>query len=159
MHKKLKIILLIVFFIAFSFSLYKVVNYFIESNKNKKLTDDLIEKVIVYEENNKNEEENEYKLPFTVNFDALKQQNKDVVGWIYSKDTPINNPILQSNDNAYYLRKLITGEYNTAGSLFMDYRNNSKMQDYNTIIYGHNMKICLAVYPNIKTRTIMKLIN
>lgn len=140
MNKKLKVILLIIFLGVFSFSLYKVIDYFVELNKNEKSTDNLIEKAIVFEESDNNEEENEYKLPFTVNFGALKQQNKDIVGWLYSKDTPINNPILQSNDNAYYLRRLITGEYNHAGSLFMDYRNDSKMQDYNTIIYGHNIK-------------------
>ncbi len=140
MHKKLKGILLIIFLGIFSFSLYKVVDYFVELNKSIKSADDLIKKAIVYEESDNNEEENEYKLPFTVDFEALKQQNKDVVGWLYSKDTPINNPILQSNDNAYYLRKLITGEYNHAGSLFMDYRNDPKMQNYNTIIYGHNIK-------------------
>ncbi len=140
MNKKLKRILLIIFLGVFSFSLYKVVDYFVELDKNKKFTDNLIEKVIVSEESDNNEDENEYKLPFTVDFETLKQQNKDIVGWLYSKDTPINNPILQSNDNAYYLRRLITGEYNRSGSLFMDYRNDSNMQDFNTIIYGHNIK-------------------
>ena len=140
MNKKLKVILLIIFLGVFSFSLYKVVDYFVELNKNKKSTDNLIEKAIVFEESDNNEEENEYKLPFRVDFETLKQQNKDIVGWLYSKDTPINNPILQSNDNSYYLRRLITGEYNRSGSLFMDYRNDTNMQDCNTIIYGHNIK-------------------
>ena len=142
MNKKVKTILLIIFLGLFIFSFYKIVCYFIESNNNKKTTDELIEKAIVNVENEENyeEEKNEYKIPFTVDFDVLKQQNKDIVGWIYAKDTPINNPVLQSNDNMYYLKKLITGEYNSAGSLFMDYRNDSKMQNGNTIIYGHNMK-------------------
>ncbi len=140
MNKRFKTILLIIFLGIFFFSLYKVVFYFIESNNNKKSTNNLIEKAIVFEESNEDKEKNEYELPFTVDFNVLKQQNDDIVGWIYSEDTPINNPVLQSDDNAYYLRKLITGEYNSGGSLFMDYRNDSKIQNNNTIIYGHNMK-------------------
>ncbi len=143
MKKIIKGIVLIILIIIFVFSTYKVVLYFLEANKNKKLNNDLIDKAITVVENNnniENDENDENRIPFTVDFEKLKQENKDIVGWIYCKDTPINYPVLQSNDNDYYLRRLITGEYNTAGSLFMDYRNDPDIEDNNTIIYGHNMK-------------------
>ena len=70
----------------------------------------------------------------------MQKENEDIVAWIYSENTPINYPIVQSNDNSYYLRRLINGEYNVAGTIFMDFRNNPNMEDNNTIIYGHNMK-------------------
>lgn len=75
-----------------------------------------------------------------INFDILKSKNKDIVAWIYSEGTQINYPIVQSKDNDYYLRRLLDGTYNQGGTIFMDYRNNKNFEDYNTIIYGHNMK-------------------
>ncbi len=77
--------------------------------------------------------------PIQVDFDALLQENKDVKGWIYVPDTNLNYPIVQAEDNDYYLRRMLDGNYNHSGSIFMDYRNNEKFTDYNSIIYGHNM--------------------
>lgn len=45
-----------------------------------------------------------------------------------------------SDDNDYYLRRLTNGTYNTAGSLFADYRCSEIGETNNYIIYGHNMK-------------------
>ncbi len=140
MKKAIKNIILIILIVIFLFSTYKVVSYLVEANKNKKLNNELIDKAITIIEDDEEVEDDENKVPFTVDFEKLKQENSDIVGWIYSKDTPINYPVVQSKDNNYYLRRLVTGEYNTAGSLFMDYRNDSNMEDSNTIIYGHNMK-------------------
>lgn len=140
MKKAIKNIILIILIIIFLFSAYKVVRYLVEAKINKKLNNDLIDKAITIIENNEESEDDENNVPFTVDFEKLKQENNDIVGWIYSENTPINYPIVQSKDNNYYLRRLFTGEYNTAGSLFMDYRNNPNIEDSNTIIYGHNMK-------------------
>lgn len=78
--------------------------------------------------------------PITVDFDALKAENADVVGWLYCADTPINYPIVKGKDNAEYLHKLIDGTRNSSGTLFIDFRNNDDFSDANTIIYGHAMK-------------------
>ncbi len=77
--------------------------------------------------------------PIQVDFDALREENEDVVAWIYCPDTVINYPIVQAEDNDYYLRRMPDGSYNYSGSIFMDYRCDSKFSDYNSIIYGHNM--------------------
>ena len=74
-----------------------------------------------------------------VDFEALQKINKDVVGWIYIEGTTVNYPILQGEDNDYYLRRLIDGTYNNAGSIFMDYRNNADFSDEHTVLYGHHM--------------------
>lgn len=78
--------------------------------------------------------------PIQVDFEYLTGVNEDVAGWIYCEDTPINLPILQSEDNSYYLHRLVDGTYNIAGSLFLDFRNQFDFSDWNSIIYGHNMK-------------------
>lgn len=78
--------------------------------------------------------------PIAVDFAALQQTNQDVAGWLYSEDTPINLPLVQGKDNAYYLRRLFDGSWNAAGTLFLDFRNAGDFSDGNTILYGHNMK-------------------
>ena len=78
--------------------------------------------------------------PIQVDFEALRQQNPDIIAWIYSPDTPINYPVVQSEDNSYYLRRLIDGTRNTAGTIFADFRNAPDFSDRNTLVYGHNMK-------------------
>lgn len=79
-------------------------------------------------------------LGFTIDWDALKEINNDVVGWIYCPDTVINYPVMKSADNEDYLHHLIDGTYNYAGSIFVDYRNNAFFEDSVTILYGHHMK-------------------
>ena len=144
MKKAIKIILIIICLCVFIFSAYNIYNYLAEEHANKKLNNELIEKAVVETSNtntvSSNTIEDEYTPPLSVNFSILKQENEDIVGWIYSENTPINYPVVQSDDNEYYLRRLTNGEYNIAGSIFMDYRNSTSLEDNNTIIYGHNMK-------------------
>ena len=78
---------------------------------------------------------------FRVDFSELQRVNKDVIGWIYMYDTVINYPVVRSEtSNDTYLKMTYDGKYNSAGSIFMDYRNRKDYSDDNTIIYGHNMK-------------------
>lgn len=79
-------------------------------------------------------------LPIIVDFEALQKINPDIVAWIYSPDTVINYPIVQGTDNAYYLHRLVNGQKNANGTLFMDCANSGKLAGENTIIYGHHMK-------------------
>ena len=61
------------------------------------------------------------------------------VGWIYVPDTHINYPIMQSNDNDFYLHHATDGSYLCAGSIFLDYRCNADFSSVSNILYGHNM--------------------
>ncbi len=74
-----------------------------------------------------------------VDFEPLVELNSDVVGWIYMEDSPINYPLVQGKDNEQYVKKLADGSYNSAGSIFMDYRNEPDLSDRHTVIYGHRM--------------------
>ena len=75
-----------------------------------------------------------------VDFEGLRRINPDVVAWICIEGTNINYPVVQSPDNSRYLTLLFDGTRNDAGSIFMDYRNESTLSDRNTILYGHNMQ-------------------
>lgn len=69
----------------------------------------------------------------------LLSLNSDTVGWLTVKDTNVDYPVVQANDNKYYLRKNYNKEKDFNGWVFMDYRNNPEILDKNTIIYGHNI--------------------
>jgi len=70
----------------------------------------------------------------------LLEINRDVVGWIKIPDTSIDYPVLQADDNEYYLDKDIYRNKNKAGSIFMDYRVKLDGSDKHIIIYGHHMR-------------------
>lgn len=65
--------------------------------------------------------------------------NPEVVGWLRVNETNIDYPVVQADDNDYYLKHNIYNEDDKNGWIFMDYRNNNYELDTNTIIYGHTM--------------------
>ena len=75
-----------------------------------------------------------------INFKALQAVNPDVIGWIYSPNTTINYPVVQGDDNAYYLKHLADGTENRNGCPFLDVQNRPDFTDDNSIIYGHHMQ-------------------
>lgn len=74
-----------------------------------------------------------------IDFDKLIEKYPDVIGWLYCEGTPINYPVMQCDNNDFYLRHLPDGTSNAAGSLFADYRCDEIGKTSNFIIYGHNM--------------------
>lgn len=75
-----------------------------------------------------------------VDFAGLKEQNEDIVGWIYFEDEEsISYPLLYSGDD-YYLRRNYLKEEETAGSIYIDGNNSPDLDDAHTLIYGHNMR-------------------
>lgn len=78
----------------------------------------------------------------TVDWDALRAVNPDIVAWIYVPDSPINYPVVQGDDNEEYLHKAFdgsTGWLASAGTIFLDSTNSSDFSDRNSALYGHHM--------------------
>ena len=75
----------------------------------------------------------------SVDFDPLKEMFPDIVAWISSPGTVIDYPVMQANDNCFYLSRLPDGTHNKMGSIFLDYRNSADFSDSNILIYGHDM--------------------
>ncbi len=91
--------------------------------------------------------------------DIMLKRNKNYAGWIKIKNTPVDYPFLKDpgeiqegqpyyrnefhNANSFYLHKNFERDYEFAGSLFMDYRDEfgavEETQSENIVIYGHNM--------------------
>ena len=73
----------------------------------------------------------------SVDFNELLKKNFDTVGWIKVNGTNINYPVVQTDNNDYYLTHAYDKTVNDAGWIYADYRNNMVNFDKNTIIYGH----------------------
>lgn len=75
-----------------------------------------------------------------IDFDALKKESDDIVGWIYVPGTRINYMVAQGETNNTYLRHLPNGEYSENGTIFMDMDGTAPgMVDQQTTLYGHHM--------------------
>lgn len=133
MRKVIRTIVLIVSVVAFCFAAYKLYDYYSEMKKGEDTVDKLKDIGVT-------EVEQGEKTPISVDFAALQAENPDIIAWLYSEGTPINYPVVQSDDNQYYLRRLTDGSYNTNGTLFMDFRDAADFSGFNTVIYGHRMK-------------------
>lgn len=82
-----------------------------------------------------------------IDFEPLWDKNTDVVAWIRIPNTDpiVDYPILRKQDaespyDSYYLNATIDGTEGLPGSIYMEPCNSSNFQDYNTVLYGHNMK-------------------
>ena len=71
--------------------------------------------------------------------EALKKiyANNEVVAKLYIASLNIDIPVMQHNDNKYYLNHDVYGNIDKFGSIFLDYRNNVEL-DRKLIIFGHN---------------------
>jgi len=68
----------------------------------------------------------------------LQKINPEIIAWIRIEQTKINYPVVQAKNNTKYLTRNYRGEYATAGSIFLDYRNNKFKDDF-SLVYGHRM--------------------
>ena len=80
------------------------------------------------------------RLLAEMNLAELQQQNADVLGWISIPETVLSYPLLQGSDNDFYLKHTWRQDSSIVGAVFMDYRSDAALTDFNTIIYGHRMR-------------------
>ncbi len=78
----------------------------------------------------------------TVDFAALQEDTcADIYAWISIPDTRIDYPVLQHpSDDSYYLNYNLDGSKGYPGCIYTEMENNKDFSDFNTVIYGHNMK-------------------
>ena len=74
-------------------------------------------------------------------YQAIYNENPDLVGWLTIDGTNIDYPVMQTvSDPTFYLRRNFNKEEDNNGTLFIDYRDSITQRSTNLIIYGHNMK-------------------
>ncbi|MCM1102437.1 MAG: class B sortase [Clostridium sp.] len=70
---------------------------------------------------------------------ALYEENNDLVGWLSIEDMKIDYPVMQNEDDEYYLHHDFYGADSKYGCLYV--REQADLSGgTNFIIYGHNMK-------------------
>lgn len=84
----------------------------------------------------------------TINFADLKAVNPEFIGWVFIPGTDVSYPVVQGENNFFYLDHVFNKTYSTVGTLFADYRNMA-MEDENTIIYGHNFSQYGAMFSKL----------
>jgi sortase, SrtB family len=166
-NKKIKIVVFMIIFSILSFitinSLINIMSWKSDNDKIKKQLKEIVEKTSIKEIDDNNEQIlnkppevintddesiNEINQPnpywdyikikmIDVDFNELKNLNQEVKGWIMVNGTNINYPFVQSINNEYYLTHSFDKKYNKAGWVFLDYRNDIKSLDKNTVIYAH----------------------
>lgn len=71
--------------------------------------------------------------------DNFKKINPDYKLWITIENTVIDYPVVQGEDNDFYLNHNFYREESVSGTIFIDNRNNIN-EDRSLVLYGHNMK-------------------
>lgn len=74
-----------------------------------------------------------------MDFVALREQNTDVLGWIVIPNTKVSYPLVQGEDNDYYLNHTWRKTRSVVGAIFMEQQSSADLTNFNTIIYGHRM--------------------
>ena len=69
----------------------------------------------------------------------LLKINSDYKFWLTIDNTEVDYPVVQCDNNDYYLSHNFNKEESIYGTLFVDYINNIEI-DKNLVIYGHNMR-------------------
>lgn len=142
MKKKLWSVLMMSLLVLFAWSSLFLAN---EASDRKK-SENSIEafKEIYYEKN----EDNELKADDDTSageisaenpvfyLDSIKELNEDYIGWITIEGTNIDYPVLQAEDNSYYISHGYFKESNPYGAIFMD--SGCMTESRNIILYGHN---------------------
>lgn len=118
---------------VFVFSLYQLVTMLVPYYSGGQEYDEIKDIAITADEDGSG---------FSVDFDALLEQNPDTVAWIrFDEPAIISYPVVKSADNEEYLTKTFTANDNKLGTIFVDMRNSSDFSDRNTFIYGHHLNV------------------
>ena len=138
--KKMKIrkIVVLVAIVAFIVALVYVLEFFVFGPmRNNAVTSEIQE--IAYSKSDSSDEDSGPEQ----DWDALKEINDEIVGWITIPDTVIDYPVLyhEGDDryNQYYIKRNYKKESSEYGSIFIDYRSSEGTDSRNVIMHGHDM--------------------
>lgn len=85
---------------------------------------------------------NDIDPDFVWDYPALLKLNSDSIGWIKMRgegDFLVNYPVVQCDNNDYYLDHLFDRTENPSGAIFMNKNAKKRFEEPYTYLYGHNM--------------------
>lgn len=148
------LIMMILSLIIYLIMVFIFTRWYVQNKRIEYLQDDILNSTVRIEEiekdlntdsstgeNNEIIADSNYSdVPYIdVDFTNLLNTNSETVAWIKVNGTIIDYPVVQHNDNDYYLHHDFYGNVTDLGWVFGDYRDNFSTFGYNTIIYAHNL--------------------
>lgn len=109
-----------------------------EQNRFTKEVNELTEDKYEYIEDKSNSEGKGIPT-LAVDLDSYKEINADTVGYIHVPKIDLGIPVVQGQDNTYYLNKDFNKKDSRIGWVFLDARAFPSNLEENTVIYGHNV--------------------
>ena len=159
-NKFIPIITITLSLITYLLSVFIITRWYVQNERNKKFLNSLNEDILAVQHEGITEKTpDQYKDLTTnvvnesansnittintnyinVNLDYYIQKNKETVAWVQLNNTNVNYPVVEHNDNDYYLYHDFYNRKTDIGWIFADYRDNFETFNNNTIIYGHNL--------------------
>lgn len=153
-------ILIVIFACIFAFACYKLGSILLDYAHNAQVQDELQDLFFTKKSGNESsgqkdktdpadpaepEKESVTGLP-EFDFGRLLEINSDLVGWLYIPAADVNHPVVQAGDNDYYMHRNFYGDFEAAGTMFLDYRCRFAQSDI-SIIYGHSMNDGSMLHP------------
>lgn len=159
-NKFIPVITITLSLITYLLSVFIITRWYVQNERNKKFLNSLNEDILAVQHEGITEKTpDQYKDLTTnvvnesanntittvntnyisVNLDYYIQKNQETVAWVQLNNTNVNYPVVEHNDNDYYLNHDFYNRKTDIGWIFADYRDNFETFNNNTIIYGHNL--------------------
>ena len=126
-------ILLLIFISIMIFTGIKIFNWLKENKDSNDIIEDIQDSISI-------DDNTDTVDKYNVDFDSLKQKNSDTIAWLKVNGTSIEYPIVKTTNNDFYMTHSFDKSYNSAGWVFMDYKDKFDGTDNNMVIYGHNRR-------------------
>lgn len=127
------IILSLIYIIFYSYNTYKIM-------KESDLLDEISIDENVIEQKDSEDVDIQEKTERMLKLEELQKGNSDIIGWIEIENTNIDYPVLQGEDNDFYMNHNSKKQYSSGGSIFLDKDYDWSIPSSNLLMYGHNLK-------------------
>lgn len=135
-NKITRILLIIIGVLLLLVSLVRILDIVLEEKQAQDDQNNLLNIINDISEDDSIKEEEEKEITLTgKSFNELLEINNDFKGWLSFKSGLINQPIVQTTDNNYYLSRSFFGKKSSIGTAFLDAYQTLSSQ--NMTIYGH----------------------
>lgn len=132
---------LIMIIIVCLFHMGQTYYQFVQHEKNRKsLKENLLTEEIIDLASTAPVQETSLEPVMLKRFEALYEENNDLVGWLSIEDMNVDYPVVRCDDGEYYLHHDFYGNDDKYGCLFVRDIADVNTPGTNFIIYGHNMK-------------------
>ena len=144
MKRKIISVIQVLLVIVLLWSGYKIYSYQKDNQAYKAIDDDykvMRDRSIEKNKEQSNKEEVDLEIQAAILF--VRELNKSypqIKARLLIENLDMDYPVVQGEDNSFYLNHDYKGNYHPFGAAFMDSRNSFDLSDQNTIIYGHNVK-------------------